>query len=80
LFGGLPNPLRATRYHSLVIRPGTLGPEFDITAWSDAPGGHREIMGIAHRELPIFGVQFHPESFLTDDGSEILRHFLDVTI
>ena len=76
LFTGLPNPFQATRYHSLVIQPDTLPAEFEITAWSEEPGGYREIMGIAHRTLPMFGVQFHPESFLTYDGYEILRQFL----
>ena len=76
LFAGLDNPFQATRYHSLVIQPDTLSPEFEITAWSEEPGGYREIMGIAHREHPLFGVQFHPESFLTHAGYDILRKFL----
>ncbi len=76
LFQGLENPFQATRYHSLVIRPGTLSPEFEVTAWSEEPGGYREIMGIAHREYPLYGVQFHPESFLTHAGYDILRKFL----
>jgi anthranilate synthase component 2 len=78
LFEGLDNPFQATRYHSLVIRPDTLSDEFEVTAWSEEPGGHREIMGIAHREHPLFGVQFHPESFLTHAGYDILRKFLAV--
>ncbi|MEX0641849.1 MAG: aminodeoxychorismate/anthranilate synthase component II, partial [Pirellulales bacterium] len=61
LFAGLDNPFQATRYHSLVIQPDTLSKEFEITAWAEEPGGYREIMGIAHREYPLFGVQFHPE-------------------
>jgi anthranilate synthase component 2 len=77
LFAGLDNPFQATRYHSLVIQPDTLSPEFEMTAWSEEPGGHREIMGIAHREYPLFGVQFHPESFLTHSGYDILRRFLE---
>lgn len=76
LFAGLPNPFEATRYHSLVIEPGTLSDEFEITAWSDLPNGKREIMGIRHKKLPIHGVQFHPESFLTPNGSDMLKHFL----
>jgi anthranilate synthase/aminodeoxychorismate synthase-like glutamine amidotransferase len=76
LFSGLENPFQATRYHSLVIRPDTLPKEFEITAWAEEPGGYREIMGIAHREAPLFGVQFHPESFLTHSGYDILRAFL----
>jgi anthranilate synthase component 2 len=78
LFEGLANPFQATRYHSLVIQPNTLPAEFEVTAWSEEPGGYREIMAIAHREHPLFGVQFHPESFLTYDGYEILRRFLKV--
>jgi anthranilate synthase/aminodeoxychorismate synthase-like glutamine amidotransferase len=76
LFEGLPNPFEATRYHSLVIEPSTLSPEFEMTAWADAPDGGREIMGIRHKQYPTFGVQFHPESFLTPSGYDILRRFL----
>ena len=78
LFEGLENPFQATRYHSLVIQPDTLPDVFDVTAWSELPDGEREIMAIAHRVDPLFGLQFHPESFLTNDGSEILRRFLDL--
>jgi anthranilate synthase component II len=76
LFAGLDNPFQATRYHSLVIQPDTLSDEFEVTAWSEEPGGYREIMAIAHRRYPMFGVQFHPESFLTYSGFDILRAFL----
>ncbi len=78
LFAGLPNPLEATRYHSLVIEPGTLSPDFEVTAWAEAPDGSREIMAVRHKQHPTFGLQFHPESFLTLSGVDILRHFLDV--
>jgi anthranilate synthase/aminodeoxychorismate synthase-like glutamine amidotransferase len=78
LFAGLPNPFEATRYHSLVIRPGTLSNDYEITAWSELPDGGREIMAVRHKHLPVFGLQFHPESFLTQAGSQILRHFIDV--
>ncbi len=78
LFAGLESPFIATRYHSLVIQPDTLPAEFEVCAWSDAPDGVREIMGIRHREYPVFGVQFHPESFLTDSGSAMLKRFLEV--
>jgi len=78
LFAGLENPLVATRYHSLIIQADTLPEEFVVTAWSDPPGGEREIMGICHREYPLFGLQFHPESFLTPGGTQILKHFLAV--
>ena len=78
LYEGLPNPFQATRYHSLIIEPDTLSSEFEVSAWSNAPDGRREIMGIRHRRLPLFGVQFHPESFLTACGREILQRFLAV--
>ena len=80
LFTGLPNPFQATRYHSLVIQPGTLPAEFIACAHSATAGAEPEIMAIRHREFPLFGVQFHPESFLTSDGIEILRRFLQVAV
>jgi anthranilate synthase/aminodeoxychorismate synthase-like glutamine amidotransferase len=77
LFAGLTaNPIEATRYHSLVIDPPTLPKEFEVDAWSTAPDGSREIMAIRHRALPVYGVQFHPESFLTPVGYDLLRAFL----
>ena len=76
IFAGLPNPLTATRYHSLVIRPDTLNPDFLVSAWAEAPGGDKEIMAIRHKTLPVVGVQFHPESFLTEHGHDMLRAFL----
>jgi anthranilate synthase/aminodeoxychorismate synthase-like glutamine amidotransferase len=76
LLAGLPSPFEATRYHSLVIRPGTLSDEFEVSAWSELDDGDREIMAIRHRRYPLYGVQFHPESFLTQGGTEILRNFL----
>ncbi len=78
LFAGLENPFQATRYHSLVIKPGTLSDDFTVCAWSDGPDGQREIMGVRHKRFAMFGVQFHPESFLTHCGSRILEHFLAV--
>jgi anthranilate synthase/aminodeoxychorismate synthase-like glutamine amidotransferase len=80
LFANLPNPFIATRYHSLVIRPGTLNDDFEISAWADAPGGDREIMGIRHKRYPLEGLQFHPESFLTECGPELLRRFLQIRV
>ncbi|MCU0962180.1 MAG: aminodeoxychorismate/anthranilate synthase component II [Pirellulaceae bacterium] len=76
LFHGLPNPFVATRYHSLVIRPGTVHPDFQVTAWAFTQQGEREIMAIRHRQYHVEGWQFHPESFLTDCGHELLRRFL----
>jgi anthranilate synthase/aminodeoxychorismate synthase-like glutamine amidotransferase len=72
LFAGLPSPLRATRYHSLVVERSTLPADLAITA-ETAEG---LIMGLAHRELPIHGVQFHPESIASEHGHGILRNFL----
>ncbi len=78
LLDGLENPFQATRYHSLVIAPQTLPDCLIATAWSNEPHGGREIMAIEHRELPLFGVQFHPESFLTFAGHDLLRRFLEI--
>jgi anthranilate synthase/aminodeoxychorismate synthase-like glutamine amidotransferase len=74
LFAGMSNPFVATRYHSLVILRETLPKEFLISAWTDED----EIMGIRHRDLPLFGVQFHPESFLTEEGPTLLRNFVEM--
>jgi len=76
LYQGLENPFVATRYHSLIIQPDTLPGEFEVCAWCEAPDGEREIMGIRHRRFPLFGMQFHPESFLTDCGTTLLERFL----
>jgi anthranilate synthase component 2 len=76
LFEGLENPFRATRYHSLVIQPETLPEEFVCNAWSNSPDGTRVIMGIRHKRFPMYGLQFHPESFLTDCGPVLLERFL----
>jgi anthranilate synthase/aminodeoxychorismate synthase-like glutamine amidotransferase len=72
LFEGLPNPFTATRYHSLVIAPGSLPKELRVTATSE----DGEIMGVQHVEYPVHGVQFHPESVLTEYGYRLLDHFL----
>lgn len=76
LFEGIESPMQATRYHSLVIQPGTLSDEFEVCAWADGPDGQKEIMGVRHKSFPLHGVQFHPESFLTLRGTEMLRRFL----
>jgi anthranilate synthase component 2 len=73
VFRGIKNPFIATRYHSLVIEKQTLPNCFDITAWTD----DNEIMGIKHKELAIEGVQFHPESILSEYGHDLLKNFLD---
>ncbi len=76
LYEGIENPFTATRYHSLVIQPDTLSEDFKVTAWATSPMGNREIMGIEHKEYPLFGMQYHPESFLTDVGTTLLSRFL----
>jgi len=80
LYEGLENPFVATRYHSLIIRPDTLSDQFEVCAWCEAPHGEREIMGLRHKQLPVFGMQFHPESFLTDCGTTLLERFLRVQL
>jgi len=77
VFSGLENPFQATRYHSLVIEQSTLPACLEVTAWTQNADGTREaIMGVRHREFVIEGVQFHPESILTQHGHDMLRNFL----
>ncbi len=77
LFAQLPMPFAAARYHSLVVRHASLPAALEVTAWtSDASGGMDEIMGLRHRHHPICGVQFHPESILTQHGHQLLANFL----
>ncbi|EGT0676108.1 aminodeoxychorismate synthase component 2 [Citrobacter braakii] len=73
VFQGLANPLTVTRYHSLVVAPSTLPDCFEVTAWSET----QEIMGIRHREWDMEGVQFHPESILSEQGHQLLANFLN---
>lgn len=78
VFQGLNNPLVATRYHSLVIDKNTLPDCLEVTAWTKTKSGEMdEIMGVKHRTLDIEGVQFHPESILTEQGHDLLKNFLD---
>jgi len=72
VFRGLPTPFQATRYHSLAIERASCPPELEITAWTE----DGEIMGVRHRSLPVEGVQFHPESILTEHGHALLANFL----
>ena len=77
VFAGLANPLTVTRYHSLVIDKTTLPDCLEVTAWTrNDDGSIEEIMGVRHKTLPIEGVQFHPESIMTEQGHELLRNFL----
>lgn len=75
LYAGLPNPFQATRYHSLVVDRPTLPECLEITAWVE----NGEIMGLRHKSLPVWGIQFHPESILTEGGMQLLDNFLKMT-
>jgi anthranilate synthase component 2 len=75
LFAGLPNPFNATRYHSLVVERSSLPACLEVTAWVE----NGEIMGMRHRDLPVWGVQFHPESILTEGGMQLLDNFLKLS-
>ena len=78
VFRGLPDPFTATRYHSLVIEAATLPDRLEMTAWTQREDGSlEEIMGVRHRELAVEGVQFHPESVLSEHGHALLRNFLE---
>jgi anthranilate synthase component 2 len=78
VFRSLPDPFNATRYHSLVIEQATLPDCLEVTAWTQNPDGSiEEIMGVRHKTLPIEGVQFHPESILTEHGHQLLKNFLE---
>ncbi|MFT2091917.1 anthranilate synthase component II [Paraglaciecola sp. 2405UD69-4] len=88
LFQGIKSPFQATRYHSLLLQPQTIPKAFNITAWCGDPpypqqgniegiGNTTEIMAIEHQSLPVYGVQFHPESLLTEYGHELLNNFLN---
>lgn len=76
IFRGLPSPLTVARYHSLVIEPSTLPAELEVLATTDEPGSETEIQAVRHREHPVWGVQFHPESIASEHGHDLLRNFL----
>ena len=79
VFRGLPEGYKATRYHSLVVDRASLPQELEVSAWTEYPDGSIEaIMGLRHREFPVHGVQFHPESILTEHGHALLDNFLRV--
>ena len=78
VFAGLPDAYEATRYHSLVVERSSLPEVLDVTAWTEnEDGSFEEIMGLRHREFPVEGVQFHPESILTEHGHALLKNFLE---
>jgi anthranilate synthase component 2 len=78
VFAGLPDAYEATRYHSLVVERGSLPEALEVTAWTEyEDGAFEEIMGLRHREHPVQGVQFHPESILTEHGHALLKNFLE---
>ena len=76
VFAELANPFEATRYHSLVVAPETMPDCLEVTAWTEENGEMDAIMGLRHRELDVEGVQFHPESILTEHGHQLLNNFL----
>jgi len=77
VFRGLDNPFEATRYHSLIVAEDSLPDCLEVTAWTERDGKRDEIMGFRHRELAVEGVQFHPESILTQHGHQMLKNFLE---
>ncbi len=76
IFAGVPSPFTVARYHSLVIEPSTLPYELEVVAWTDEAGYEGEIQAVRHREHPVWGVQFHPESIASEHGRDLLRNFL----
>jgi len=76
IFSGLPSPLTATRYHSLIVRESDLPGELEMSAYTGDQSGSRVIMGLRHRQFPVEGVQFHPESVLTTQGKQLVANFL----
>ena len=77
VFKDLPSPFTATRYHSLIVERESLPKDFELTAWTQSGVAADEIMGIRHKTLPVEGVQFHPESILTEHGHDLLKNFLE---
>jgi anthranilate synthase/aminodeoxychorismate synthase-like glutamine amidotransferase len=79
IFAGLPSPMTATRYHSLIVREEDLPKDLEVSAWATEKDGSRTIMGLRHRRFPVEGVQFHPESVLTEEGKKLVRNFLEIS-
>jgi anthranilate synthase/aminodeoxychorismate synthase-like glutamine amidotransferase len=78
IFGGLSSPMTATRYHSLIVEEKSLPEELEVSAWTTEKDGSRTIMGLRHKKFPTEGVQFHPESVLTDQGKKMVANFLKI--
>ncbi len=78
IFHGLPTPMTATRYHSLIVEEKTLPAELEVSAWTTEKDGSRTIMGLRHKKLAVEGVQFHPESVLTDAGKKLIQNFMAI--
>jgi anthranilate synthase/aminodeoxychorismate synthase-like glutamine amidotransferase len=78
VFAGLPSPMTATRYHSLIVEERKLPADLEVSAWTTEKDGSRTIMGLRHRKFPIEGVQFHPESVLTGEGKKLVANFLNL--
>jgi anthranilate synthase/aminodeoxychorismate synthase-like glutamine amidotransferase len=76
IFHGMPMPMTATRYHSLIVEEKTLPQELEVSAWTTEKDGTRTIMGLRHKNFPVEGVQFHPESVLTDSGKKLIANFV----
>ena len=79
IFRDLPMPMTATRYHSLIVAEKNLPAELEVSAWTTEKDGTRTIMGLRHRKFPVEGVQFHPESVLTDAGKKLVENFLEIS-
>ncbi len=78
IFAGLPTPMTATRYHSLIVQEKGLPAELEVSAFTTERDGSRTVMGLRHKKFPVEGVQFHPESVLTDAGKNLMRNFLNI--
>jgi anthranilate synthase component II len=79
LFAGLPEKLRVTRYHSLIVERSSMPDELEVLAWTDEPGWEDEVQALRHRAHPVWGVQFHPESIASEGGMQILRNFMELS-
>jgi anthranilate synthase/aminodeoxychorismate synthase-like glutamine amidotransferase len=78
IFHGLASPMTATRYHSLIVSEKNLPADLEVSAWTSDKDGTRVIMGLRHKKFPVEGVQFHPESVLTEEGKKLVRNFLEI--